>query len=1010
MRTLFPGGFRTTMKSWFDLRAMGVALVLAVAAALPYLTTADAYRDYYFFDVTLTSSSPGTTQLFWDQGLGFGEHDSSRQPLKVEPKPVVYRYMMPMGKVRALRLDPLDGEGDFSLARGRIVDVWGKVVHEFGPADFKPANDIASHRIEGDTAHFVTKPGARDAVLDVNLPQPVHLRANFTIWFQIGLPVALPVFILGFIAGLPVVASFLSRMAAAIGRGAQARPRLTLALAATLAVAVQSHPVIFLGRGLATPNNGSVMLYGAPPSLPGATGGHTNTMGSDVGALLFNHLYYPMIERDALMQGELPLWNRYSLGGMPLLGQGQSMFGEPLNFIPILFDGAAWAWDLRFLLARWLFVAGLAFTAWRLTRHLLAAVIVALASAFISYFTFKINHPANFSVCYAPLILWAWTGLIHAPTLRRQAGWLAGLMLANEMVMTSGTVKEAYMIIVCLNLAGVILLFLLPVAAGRRARTLGLATAAGALFTLIMAPAWISFLVALSHSWTVYDSPGATTRPLAHLIGFFDDIFYRQTNLYEMVLAPALNFIFLLGVLWWLASRRLWRTDRAGLALALGAVLPLAMAFGLIPPALIVKLPFIGNIHHIDNTFSCSLMIVAILLAGCGFADALERVRQPGWWRQTGIIFAITAGLLAAYFISTSGRFPKSAFFQGYVPALVAAVVMLPCALRWSVNSGRPGALVVALVIGVPLLLWRHGQHANSGFNYYAFVPGERCDIHVPSPGVGFVNELTREPGRRIGWGNSLFPTYNITLDWEGTYGVDTLRNGYYNDLALEFAMKRVWIWDWTNRPDESPRMLPIHDLLNVDYYVADHASPAVEIPGLKLVKQFEGDLDIYQSPTAWPRAFFTDRLGSYGTSKDFAIQVATGDRRPFAAGQAGQTDLPTSLPADLAGRTIRPATGYKLTSNDTTFTVEASGPGIAVLTEAYYPLDFQVTVNGKPAPYFRINHAFKGVFLEAAGRYEITFAFWPLYTTLSLWLCAAGGILTLGGLIFLRTRPEPAQ
>ena len=66
-----------------------------------------------------------------------------------------------------------------------------------------------------------------------------------------------------------------------------------------------------------------------------------------LGALLFNHLYYPMMERDALKQGELPLWNRYSLGGMPLLGQGQSLFGEPLNFIPILADGAAWAWDVH---------------------------------------------------------------------------------------------------------------------------------------------------------------------------------------------------------------------------------------------------------------------------------------------------------------------------------------------------------------------------------------------------------------------------------------------------------------------------------------------------------------------------------------------------------------------------------------------------------------------------------------------------------------------------------------
>ena len=78
---------------------------------------------------------------------------------------------------------------------------------------------------------------------------------------------------------------------------------------------------------------------------------------------------------EALRQGEWPLWNRWSLAGEPLLGQGQSMFGDPLNFLTIAADGAAWAWDVRFLAARWLFAAGLGFSVWLLTRHLAAALL-----------------------------------------------------------------------------------------------------------------------------------------------------------------------------------------------------------------------------------------------------------------------------------------------------------------------------------------------------------------------------------------------------------------------------------------------------------------------------------------------------------------------------------------------------------------------------------------------------------------------------------------------------------
>ena len=564
------------------------------------------------------------------------------------------------------------------------------------------------------------------------------------------------------------------------------------------------------------------------------------------------------------------------------------------------------------------------------------------------------------------------------------------------------------MTMVCLNLAGAILLFVLPEARGRRGRVFGLATAAGGIFTLLSAPLWLTFLVALRQSFTVYDLPTAHTLPLGQLIGFFDDLFYRQTAVDEIVVAPALNFVLLLGVLWWLVSPRLWRTDRTGLALVLGGILPLAMAFGIIPPSLIVQIPFVANIHHIFNTFSCPLLIVAAVLAGCGFRDACQRKPEDGWGMQLVAMLAVTAGLLAAFFLSPRGGYALSPFFKGYVPGLLLGSMALTCSLRWAVRSSRCGPLFVALALGLPLLLWRQCQYGETFFNQYAFVPGLRFDLHAPSAGVKFVDQQAREPGRRCSWGGGLFPAYNIALKWEGLYGVDTLRGRYYNELALEFDLKRVWNWDWANKAEDAPRLGPVHDMMNVDYYIADHTTPALEFPGLKLVQQL--DLDIYQSPTAWPRAFFTDRLATYGTTKDFSDLVQHGDRRPFAAGQKNQTDLP-ALPADLASRTVRPATGYRLTTNNTSFVVDAPGPGIAVLTEAYYEHDFQAMVDGKPAPNFRVNHAFKGVVIPGAGRHEVTFAYWPLYTTLSLWLAAAGVMIAamITALVLTRKQPEPA-
>ncbi|MBI2814970.1 MAG: hypothetical protein HYX71_11870 [Opitutae bacterium] len=982
--------------NWFDRRAAALAFILAVAAALPFMTTSVVRRDYYLFNVTLTSTSPGTTQLFWDLGRGYGENDSSRQPLKIEPKPVIYRYMMPMGDIKALRLDPIDGVGTFTLSHAEIVNYRNQVVHSFRPADFKAFAQIARLEVQGDTLVVQTTPDARDPILELDFPRPLRLKSDPLIWLKLGLPVALPVFLLGLLLGAPIVASRLTRLVAPLGAWLRARPRRAIALAALAAVAVQCHPVLFQGRSFATPNNGGLMLYGALPTLPGNNEYmFTNTMASDTGALLFNHIYYPMIQRDALLKhGEWPLWNRYSLCGEPLLGQGQSMFGDPFNFLTILADSAAWAWDVRFLIARWLFAAGLGGIVWLLTRHLASALVVTVAGAFVAFYTFCLVHPTNFSVCYSPLILWAWAGLISADTRRREAGWLLALVAGNWLVMTSGTMKEAFMLIAGLNLAGVLLLWLRPETAGRRARLLALATAAGAGFTLLAAPGWMSFLVAWKHSVTGYDAPGAVPLPLAHLIGFFDDMFYRQTVVDEMVVAPALNFVFLLGALWWLVSPRLWRQDRTGRALLLAFVPPFAFTFGLVPAAAVMKIPFVGNIIHTGTTFSCVLLITGAVLAGCGLRDALERRHETGWGRQLARVLVALAALLAVYFIATRGG-TKSPFFAGYAAALVLGAVALPLGLRWAAQTSRPGALWVALVLGAPLLLWRHGQFGDTFFNAYAFVPGLRTDLHAPSAGAQFLDTQRREPGRVAGWGNTLFPSYNTALRWESLYGVDAVRNPYYQELAIEFGMRRVWVWDWFTKAEEAPDLLPGHDLMNVTHYVADHKEPAVEFAGVQLLRQL--DLDVYESPTAWPRAFFTDKVVGYTTPLDLAKLARAGDRRPFAAVQAGQTDAP-KLTADLGSRTVRAATDYHLTTNNTAFTIEANAPGVAVLTEAYYLDDFQATVNGRRADYFRVNHAFKGVMIPAAGTYRIEFRYWPQHFTLALGLGAAGFLLLLAG------------
>ncbi|MES1167209.1 MAG: hypothetical protein ABUL68_04330, partial [Pseudomonadota bacterium] len=536
-----------TPKSWLDPYAVFLALALTLAAALPRIATTSVQRDFYFFDVMLTSDTAGSTQFFWDLGRGLNDADSSVQPLKVERKPVRYRFMMPPGTYRAFRFEPVDHPAQLTLAAARIVDIRGHVIHVFKPEDFK-AGVFGSELVQqGNTLLFRTTTGHPVPALDLAVGGPVELPARFWMMLRPALPLSLSVLFFGLLLGSPRLMGRLSGCRQPPAQWLAARPRLAILLVATLAVAVQAHPVIFGGRSFVSPNNGSLMLYSDQPTLPGATQVEfADSMGSDIGGMLFNHIYYPMVERQALLHdGELPLWNRYNLAGVPLLGQGQSMLGDPFNLLTILADGAGWAWDVRFLIARWLFATGLGLAVWMLTRHLPSAVLVTLGAGFISFFTYRINHPANFSVGYAPWILVTWVGLVQSADLRRQAWWLGGLLAAHWVEFSSGTMKEASMLICFLDQAGVLLVLLVPAAAGRRIRLLLLAIATGAVFALLSAPLWMSFFSALRHSVTGYDQPRADTIVPARLIGLFDDIFYRQQWTEEWVLLPGLNFLFL---------------------------------------------------------------------------------------------------------------------------------------------------------------------------------------------------------------------------------------------------------------------------------------------------------------------------------------------------------------------------------------------------------------------------------------------------------------------------------
>ena len=751
----------------------------------------------------------------------------------------------------------------------------------------------------------------------------------------------------------------------------------------------------FFGKSFVSPNNGVLLLHDQNPTLP--DGGRDDIewpQYSDVGAMMWWHLYCPVIAHDALFKDhELPLWNRFSMCGLPLLGQGQSMFGDPLNWLPVLTRSAAWSWDLKFLIARWLLCCGLGLTVFALTRHLAASLVVAGAAGFLAFFIFRLNHAANFSLCYSPWILFAWVRLIQAGPRRQTARWCLFLLLVNFSVMNSGTVKEAYMLIACLNFSGFLLLIFEPTPFRQRIRKMAWAIGAGLVLLLVTAPWWRTFVAALKQSWTSYGASGASQIPPARLIGFFDDLFSSQLLADEKSYMPATNFLRLLGVLWAFVAWRDLSGRRGFFAIVLAATVPFAIVFGGIPASAISRVPFVANIISVDNAFSCPLIILTAILAGFGFSALAGSLGRPTWRTDFGLVALMLGGLCLLFF----GSYPDakmSAFFVGYAWSLVIAILAIPIGLHFAGKKGDHSLSLAVLFVGGFLLIWRNGEYLHTPFDRYVFNPKTRVNLHPRSAAVDFVQAGMKEPSRPLGFGLNLFAGYNQMLGWESVLGVDPLRNRFYDDLASALGLVRVRYADRPIPQNRFAEYLPGLDALNVHFYLASSGASQPDIAGLKRVGQF--DFDVYESATAWPRAFFTDRLWRYNSVDQFARQLKIGDRRPFAAVQRDDQSLPivpANIPENLAQRRICPARDYRLTNDTTSFQIDAPSAGIIVLTENYYRNDFRLTVNGKPHDYFRINHAFKGIYVDRPGIYAVRFEYWPQSLDFSLLLASLGSI-----------------
>ncbi len=222
------------------------------------------------------------------------------------------------------------------------------------------------------------------------------------------------------------------------------RPRTAVAIVAIGATMVATYPLL-LGKSLFTPNIGGVpMLYGEAPFTPGSTDtDYEDPRGSDVWAAILQDVPHSIVQRAALAEGEIPLWNRHNAAGRPLWGQGLSFLLDPLHWLTLVIPDATLGSDLKFVAHRLVFTLGVGLVALAATGAVVPAMLTASAAPFAGVYAFRLNHPGIFVLTYAPWVLLGWFWLAAATDRRHLARATLLMAISSALLLCAANPKDA---------------------------------------------------------------------------------------------------------------------------------------------------------------------------------------------------------------------------------------------------------------------------------------------------------------------------------------------------------------------------------------------------------------------------------------------------------------------------------------------------------------------------------------------------------------------------------------
>ena len=162
---------------------------------------------------------------------------------------------------------------------------------------------------------------------------------------------------------------------------------------------------------------------------------------------------------------------------------------------------------------------------------------------------------------------------------------------------------------------------------------------------------------------------------------------------------------------------------------------------------------------------------------------------------------------------------------------------------------------------------------------------------------------------------------------------------------------------------------MQVYDMLNTKYFIVPN--PETRAPMA------------VPNPDAFGAAWFVDSLRWVANANEEMEALSTADLRHVGIVDrrfGEELPQPLMLPDSTAQRSI---TVTKYTPRQVVYDVSAETPGIAILSDIYYPHGWHATIDGKEIPIARANYVLRAVSLPA-GNYQLALTFAPRSITVT--------------------------